>query len=172
MTIHIIVDGYNLIRNYPPLSRAEEADFSEGRNFLLEWLSEYRRQSKNPITVIFDGGKGGGQFEGRDVYKGIKILYSRSGQTADEVIERIAAKEGEKALIVTSDMALSFSCRSWKSATIRSEDFAHLIQEKRRKPSDMDGKEEEPVDPPKKKKGVSRRLSKKAKKERRHWTHI
>jgi uncharacterized protein len=172
MAIHIIVDGYNLIRNYPPLSRVEEVDFTQGRNFLLEWLSEYRRQSKNPITVIFDGGGGGGLFAERDIFKGIKVLYSRSGQTADEVIKNIAAKEGEKALVVTSDRELSFNCRSFKAATIRSEEFAHLIQEKGRISPEGNGVEDELEDRPRKKKGISRRLSKKAKREKRHWSQI
>jgi uncharacterized protein len=172
MAIHIIIDGYNLIRNYPPLRRVEEADFSQGRNFLLEWLSEYRGQRKNPITVIFDGGRGEGLFEERNIYKGIKVLYSRSGQSADEVIKKIAAKEGERALVVTSDRELGLSCRSFQAATIRSEEFAHLIQEKWERSSEGNKMEDAAEDRPKKRKGVSRRLSKKAKREIRHRSQI
>ena len=73
MAVHILIDGYNLIRKYPPLSRVEQADFSKGRVKLLEWLSQYRRKIANPITVVFDGGKGGDPDEGRDIYKGMKI---------------------------------------------------------------------------------------------------
>ena len=60
MKIHILIDGYNLIRKYSPLSRVEEADFSKRPEKLLEWLSQYRQKIPNPITVVFDGGKGGG----------------------------------------------------------------------------------------------------------------
>jgi uncharacterized protein len=172
MTIHIIIDGYNLIRNYPPLALLEQADFSQGRNYLLEWLSDYQRRSKHPISVIFDGGKGGGLFEERDHYKGIKILYSRLGQTADEVIKRIAAKEGEKALVVTSDQELSFSCRAVQSGTIRSEEFAHLVKKKEIDTSDSPEMEDEPEDRPKKKKGLSHRPSKKTKNARKHWEQL
>ncbi|HMK65573.1 MAG TPA: NYN domain-containing protein, partial [Thermodesulfobacteriota bacterium] len=133
MAFHIIIDGYNLIRNYPPLSRVEAADFAQGRNFLLEWLAEYKRESKNAVTVIFDGGKGGELLEERSIYKGIKVLYSRWGQTADDLIKRLSAHEGEKAMVVSSDRDLCYSCRSFKATTIRSEEFAHLIVEKGRR---------------------------------------
>lgn len=172
MTVHIIIDGYNLIRNYPPLARMEKEDFSQGRNFLLEWLYEYQKESKNPISVIFDGGKGGGLFEERDNYKGIKVFYSRLGQSADDVIKRIATQEGEKALVVTSDQELSVSCRTRQSGTIRSEEFAHLIHKKKRSPSGSPTIEEDREDRSKKKKGLSHRLSKKAKKARKHWNQI
>ena len=172
MPVHIIIDGYNLIRNYPPLSRVEEAEFSKGREGLLEWLSDYRRENNNPITVVFDGGKGGGLTEERDIYKGIKILYSRLGQTADEVIKRLVAREGEKTLVVTSDLELSIYCRYQGAGSIRSEEFARKIQEKNIEVN-KGGIKEETLDAlPKRKKGASYRLSKKAKRERKHWNHL
>jgi uncharacterized protein len=168
MAFHIIIDGYNLIRNYPPLSRVEAADFTQGRNFLLEWLAEYKREGKNTVTVIFDGGKGGELFEERSIYKGIRVLYSRSGQTADDLIKRIAAHEGEKVMVVSSDRDLCYSCRSFKATTIRSEEFAHLIEEKERRPFVENTKEDEADRRPGNKKGASHRLSKKAKKEKKN----
>jgi hypothetical protein len=60
MAFEIIIDGYNLIRKFPPLSRVEAQNFSRGREVLLEWLTEYRRQKPHPITVVFDGVRGGG----------------------------------------------------------------------------------------------------------------
>jgi uncharacterized protein len=172
MPVHIIIDGYNLIRNYPPLSRVEAVEFSKGRESLLEWLSIYRRGNSYPITVIFDGGKGGGATEERDMYKGIKILYSRLGQTADEVIKRVATKEREKVLVVTSDLELSNYCRSQRAGVIRSEDFTHKIQEKKRAEANGGSEEENSPALPKRKKGASYRLSKKAKKDRKYWDYL
>lgn len=169
MPVHIIIDGYNLIRNYPPLSRVEAFEFSKGRESLLEWLSDYRRGNNNPITVIFDGGKGGGIAEERDIFKGIKIRYSRLGQTADEIIKQLSIKEREKALVVTSDLELSTYCRSQKAGVIRSEDFAIKIQEKKRTASSGVSKEEDQTPLPRRKKGAAFRLSKKAKRDRKNW---
>ena len=172
MMIHILIDGYNLIRKYQPLFRVEKADFSQGREKLLEWLSQYRQKIPNPVTVVFDGGQGGALVEGRDIYKGIKILYSPRGQTADDIIKRIAKREGEKTLVVTSDQELGSFCRFFKTGWIRSEDFAHRIQEQIQAENQKTFKEENPEGPPKKKKGTAFRLSKRAKKERKYWEHL
>jgi predicted RNA-binding protein with PIN domain len=172
MTIHILIDGYNLIRKYPPLSRVEKADFSQGREKLLEWLSQYRQKIPNPVTVIFDGGQGGALVEGRDIYKGIKILYSPLGQTADDIIKRLAKREGEKTLVVTSDQELGSYCRFFKAGWIRSEDFAHRIQEQIWSEDQKTFQEDDPEDPPKKKRGTAFRLSKKTKKEKKYWEHL
>jgi uncharacterized protein len=172
MTIHILIDGYNLIRKYPPLSRVEEAEFSKGREKLLDWLSQYRRKITNPLTVVFDGGKGGGLSEGRDIYKGIKILYSPQGQTADDIIKRLVKKEEGKILVVTSDQELGSYCRFFKKGWIRSEDFARRIQEQIWTGDQQTFKEDDPEDRPKKKKGAAFRLSKKAKREKKYWDHL
>jgi uncharacterized protein len=172
MAIHILIDGYNLIRKYPPLLRVEETDFSQGRQKLLEWLSLYRRKITNPITVVFDGGRGEALVEGRDLYKGIKILYSPQGQTADDIIKRLARKEGEKTLVVTSDQELGSFCQFFKTGWIRSEDFARRVQEQIQSGDRQTFKEDDPENPPKKKKGAAFRLSKKAKRERKYWDNL
>src|SRR4030043_2088778 len=172
MAIHILIDGYNLIRNYPPLTRVEYRDFTKGREALLQWLARYRQTTPNPITVVFDGQKGSGLAEERDVYKGIKILYSHAGQTADEGIKRLAAREGGKFLVVTSDLELSTYCRSYQTGSIRSEEFAHKVEEKILKRDKGVIEEEEPEILPKKKKGTAFRISKKAKREKKFWEHL
>lgn len=172
MAIHILIDGYNLIRKYPPLARSEKADFSKGREKLLEWLSQYRRKNANPITVVFDGGQGGDPDGGRDIYKGIKIRYSPLGQSADDIIKQVVKKEGDKILVVTSDQELAAYCRIFKTGWIRSEDFARRIEEQIRSAARNSMEEEEPGVLPKKKKGTAFRLSKKAKRERKHWEYL
>ncbi len=172
MAIRLIVDGYNLIRKFPPFSRAEEADFSRGREMLLEWLSLYRQKVPNPILVVFDGGKGGGLVEGRDIYKGIKVLYSPLGKTADDLIKGLVDREGEKSLVVTSDRELGSYCRFRKSGWIRSEEFARKIQDTIWGAEKGGIEEEEPMASPKRKKGTAYRISKKAKKERKYWEYL
>lgn len=172
MAIHILIDGYNLIRKYPPLSQVEKADFSKGREKLLEWLSQYRRKIANPITVVFDGGKGGDPDGGRDIYRGIKVRYSPQGQTADDIIKRMVKKEGEKILVVTSDQELGSYCRFFKTGWIRSEDFSRRIQEQIWSGDQDSFPENDPGDLPKKKKGTAFRLSKKAKREKKYWEHL
>jgi len=55
--------------------------------------------------------------------KGIKIIFSRQGELADAVIKRIAAREREKVLVVSSDRDIVNFAASLGAATISSPEF-------------------------------------------------
>ncbi|MDD3579471.1 MAG: NYN domain-containing protein [Desulfobacca sp.] len=103
MSVHLIIDGYNLIRQSPELLAFEAQDLQSGRQALLQKLAAYRQVRPHRITVVFDGWQSGELTENRDRYQGILIIYSRRGEPADEVIKRLAVREGMRALVVTSD---------------------------------------------------------------------
>jgi len=104
MAVHLIIDGYNLIRQSPWLSLIDARDLEAGREALLQSLADYRRRrSQHKITVVFDGWQGGGLRESRDVHQGVGVIYSRRGERADEVIKRLLAREGGRAVLVSSD---------------------------------------------------------------------
>ena len=88
MTIHLIVDGYNLIRQSQELQLLDARELEAGRLALLARLAVYRERSRHKITVVFDGWLGGDLKESRDRRQGILIIYSRRGEKADEVIKR------------------------------------------------------------------------------------
>jgi predicted RNA-binding protein with PIN domain len=105
--MHIIIDGYNLIRQSPGLSLLDARALEAGREALLESLAAYRRgRPGHQLTVVFDGWQGGELKETRDVMQGVKVIFSRRGERADEVIKRLLAKERQRALVVSSDREL------------------------------------------------------------------
>ena len=53
--MHIIVDGYNLIRQSDTFRQSERKSLEEGRNALLRSLAGYRKLRGHRITVVFDG---------------------------------------------------------------------------------------------------------------------
>lgn len=107
MALHLIIDGYNLIRQSPWLSLLDARDLEEGREALLQNLVGYhQRHRQHKITVVFDGWQGGGLRESRDVHQGVGVVYSRRGERADEVIKRMLVKEGRRAVMVSSDREL------------------------------------------------------------------
>jgi predicted RNA-binding protein with PIN domain len=121
--MHIIVDGYNLIRQSDGLRQAERRSLEEGRNTLVRRLAGYRKLRGHRITVVFDGWVGGSPNEERDIAGGVEIVYSRLGEKADEVIKRMLEKGDEEILVVTSDRDIAtFAVRRGKSA-IASHDF-------------------------------------------------
>jgi predicted RNA-binding protein with PIN domain len=164
MSLHIIIDGYNLIRQSNTLSAFERQDIQLGREALLDTLATYKRIKRHRITVVFDGTNAPSFSSAQDRFKGINIVFSRYTELADEVIKRMAKKEKEKALIVTSDRDVIEFAEAQGSATIHSPMFEQKIT----MASSMDVKglnaENDDIEgwvPSTKKKGPRRRLSKK-----------
>ena len=115
--MHIIVDGYNLIRQSITFRQFEKKSLEEGRNALLRSLAGYRKLRDHRITVVFDGWVAGSPKEERDLAGGVEIIYSRLGEKADEVIKRLLAKGDEEILVVSSDREIVvFATRRGKSA--------------------------------------------------------
>jgi hypothetical protein len=173
MSIRIVIDGYNLIRNYSPLAQMEQTDFSRGREMLLKWLAAYRQEHPGAVLVVFDGGQGSGFQEEHDLFKGIHITYSPRGQTADDIIKRLITSRADNTLVVSSDRELAAFCRSRGAGTIGAREFADRIQKRLEGESKPDEEDEPPfVSGPRRKKGLSRRPSKKQKKEMKYWGKI
>jgi predicted RNA-binding protein with PIN domain len=129
MTIHLIVDGYNLIRQSSQLQPLDALDLQAGREALLELLSRYRQRSHHRITVVFDGWQGGDLKESRDCYHGMLIIYSRRGERADEVIKRLLRQERQRALVVTSDRDIQVCAAQVKATWISAGQFEPHLHE-------------------------------------------
>lgn len=96
--MHLIVDGYNLIGR----SGGLRGELLPLRRRLIESLSMYRRHKGHPITVVFDGR--GEHFSDEGVKSGgLSVVFSRDGETADEVIIRMAQSLGPACTVVSSD---------------------------------------------------------------------
>ena len=167
MSIHIIIDGYNLIRQSNSFSDIDRQDIQLGREALLDSLAAYQRIKRHMITVVFDGTNAPFFSQHKNRVKGIKVKFSRSGESADSVIKRMANREKEKALVVSSDMDIVNFAAAKGAATIRSSDF----EEKIAMAVYMDTKGVEREDeggwvPTTKKKGPSKRLSKRKRRNR------
>ncbi|MDO8786291.1 MAG: NYN domain-containing protein, partial [Syntrophales bacterium] len=51
LTMHIIIDGYNLIRQSDFLRRIERISLEEGRKTLIRTMSLYRKQRGHRVTI-------------------------------------------------------------------------------------------------------------------------
>jgi hypothetical protein len=157
--MHLIVDGYNVIRQSPRLQFLDVMDLQAGREALLELLAQYRRRSHHQITVVFDGWQHGDFKESRDRYEGILVIYSRRGERADEVMKRLLIQERERALVITSDREIQVCAEQAKAAWINAGEFelSHLHDPSR--PADPDAEADSSARGTHKK-GPARRLSK------------
>ncbi|MDO9566118.1 MAG: NYN domain-containing protein [Candidatus Desulfaltia sp.] len=167
MSIHIIIDGYNLIRQSARLSVVDSRDIQSGREALLETLAEYRKIKQHKITVVFDGTNAPSFSRRGEKLNGVKILFSRNGELADTVIKSMAAVEREKALIVSSDLDIVSYAESQGAATISSPEFEEKVTMAASIDANVSGMEDNGGwVPTTKKKGPSRRLSKKKRQSR------
>jgi predicted RNA-binding protein with PIN domain len=167
MSIHIIIDGYNLIRQSRSFSDFDHQDIQLGREALLDTLAAYKRIKHHKITVVFDGTNAPPLSRHENRVKGIKVKFSRKGELADSVIKRMVSREREKALVVSSDMDVVSFAASKGAATIRSSDFEEKITMAAY--MDIKGIEREGEGgwvPTTKKKGPSKRLSKRKRRDR------
>ena len=165
MSIHIIIDGYNLIRQSKKLSALDLQDIQMGREALVEMLAVYKRIKAHHITVVFDGTRSALLSRQSSRQKGLTIVFSRSGESADTVIKQMAQREGEKALVVTSDLGIVRSVEAWGAATISSQDFEEkLALSDYVAGAELDRDAYSGWKPTTKKKGPRRRLSKKQRK--------
>jgi predicted RNA-binding protein with PIN domain len=160
MSIHLIIDGYNLIRQSPWLSLLDARDLEAGREALLQTLSDYRqRRPQHKVTVVFDGWQGGALQESRDLYQKVVVIYSRRGERADEVIKRFLAREGSKVVMVSSDRELQDCAEKAGATWVAAGEFE--MQFLRNAAADGEVKSEEtPLPRSTAKKGPARRLKK------------
>lgn len=168
--IHVIIDGYNLIRQVSALVRRERSSLEEGRENLIQLLAQYKKVKRHSITVVFDGASDLSEFAPTYQQAGIHVSFSPTGSSADEVIRDMVSCEKTRALVVSSDNRVVQNARRQGSSTLSAPEFydklvqANLLgfSEKREETLKKEGVHKRWTT---KKRGPSRRLSKK---ERRH----
>ena len=164
--MHIIVDGYNLIRQSDVLRLHERQSLEAGRKALVHLLAGYRKTRGYRITVVFDGWLSGPPQEECDREAGVDIIYSRRGEKADEVIKRLARKRTDEMIIVTSDRPVMEAATRAGAAAIPSREFEDRIRQAGNTTAQghaISGKnddEDNPLTRGTKKKGPSHRTSK------------
>ena len=168
--MHIIIDGYNLIRQSAALRRYERFSLEEGRKALIRFTALYKRRKGHKMTVVFDGWEGGPAEEERDRQEGIDIVYSRRGEKADDVIKRMVQHRGEECVVVSSDRDIADFVSRRGGTAVSSQDFEALIDKVKDRMSDTQPRSDEGYDKDEddvregvKRKGPSRRLSRKKK---------
>ena len=163
--MHIIIDGYNLIRQSDSLRRFERINLEEGRKALIRSVSFYGKQHR--VTIVFDGWKNGPLEEERDRQEGIHIIYSRKGEKADEVIKRMVGERGGEIVVVTSDREIVNFVNRRGGVTIPSREFESLVNRTNvQMPANIfslekEGDENHKTTRGTKKKGPAKRLSRK-----------
>ncbi|HJT21739.1 MAG TPA: NYN domain-containing protein [Nitrospira sp.] len=122
--MHIIIDGYNLLGGLGKSFR-REGPFSEAaRESLLGELAAYRHRKGHPLTVVFDGWQQGQPSEGREHRAGVHVVYSKRGERADQVIQRLARQYGADCAVVSSDHEIINTANAHGAIVMTVQEFA------------------------------------------------
>jgi hypothetical protein len=94
------------------------------RESLIHALSAYRQRKGHAITVVFDGWRQGQPFEGREHREGIQLVYSKRGERADQVIQRLIREYGSDCAVVSSDHEIVNVARAHGAFVMGAQEFA------------------------------------------------
>jgi predicted RNA-binding protein with PIN domain len=105
--VHLVVDGYNVTKTgYGELPLADQ------RNRLLSGLGGLAAQTRAEVTCVFDGAELDAPVAA-GAPRGVRVLFSRPGQTADELIGELVRAEppGRATVVVSSDREVADAAR-------------------------------------------------------------
>ena len=101
---YLIVDGHSIIFGWPELRKLHARRSSLAREALLKQLRDYQDWTGVHVVVVFDGK--GKKVDATSDPVEVQVFYSRSGQSADAIIERLASKYAKRfeLMVATSDL--------------------------------------------------------------------
>src|SRR5271170_2074261 len=99
------------------------------REALVKQLTEYQDFTGIHVAVVFDGQ--GGKVSEESEPGGIQVFYSGSGQTADDVIERLVAKYAREneITVATNDMLEQQTAITFGAQCVSAEGLKSLLEE-------------------------------------------
>ncbi|MDT4988238.1 MAG: hypothetical protein QOI74_2332 [Micromonosporaceae bacterium] len=103
---HLVVDGYNVTKR-----GFGEISLEQQRSRLVTGLSGLAAQTRAEVTVVFDGAE---RVVGLPpAPRGVRVLFSRKGETADDLIRRLVRAEpaGRPIVVISSDREVADGVR-------------------------------------------------------------
>ena len=131
--MHYLIDGYSLIHARPELRKALSRRLAHARDLLIHRLQHYQDHAGDVITVFFDGRSGPEPKPAKpkkaQAGKGVEIVFSARGQSADTLIEQRVGRSAAPAqyLVVTADRAIENTVSALGASSISPDSFFELI---------------------------------------------
>ncbi len=101
----VIVDGHNFIFNLLKGTKPSSEKLAYLREKLVADLDWYKNQKNCDMVVVFDARNSDNPSRSIQVVDGVKVIYSKKNETADDIIEELAGMETGylRKFVVTSD---------------------------------------------------------------------
>jgi uncharacterized protein len=129
---YLIVDGHSVIFAWPELRKLHARRSSLAREALLKQLRDYQDWTGVRVVAAFDGK--GQRVDATSDPADVQVFYSRSGQSADAIIERLASKYAKRydLVVATSDSLEAETVRACGAESISPDGLRGLITDARR----------------------------------------
>jgi predicted RNA-binding protein with PIN domain len=101
-----MIDGFNVIRSGSTAALFDPTDIDSASDYLISRLSDYRKIKRIAITVVYDATDGISLTRKTNRLKGIELIYSKRGETADQVIIEAIRHKTDGLVVVSSDRAI------------------------------------------------------------------
>jgi hypothetical protein len=126
----VLVDGYSLVHAWPKLQRLAGRKLEQRRDALLRILRQYADHQRCRLTVVFDGYAAKRKPEASEPAAGIEVVFSATGKTADDVIERLVgeAEQRERIRVVSSDKMVRQTCEALGADSVSAEVFEAEVE--------------------------------------------
>jgi predicted RNA-binding protein with PIN domain len=105
--VRILVDGFSLLHAWQKLAPGRARHSRLAREELVKAITRYSDACGTAVTIIFDGRNPRLGAAPEPTPKNVEVLYTRTGQTADAVIERVThlLRPYGEVLVVSNDNA-------------------------------------------------------------------
>ncbi|MBP5153333.1 MAG: NYN domain-containing protein, partial [Lachnospiraceae bacterium] len=104
---YLLIDGYNLVHAWEELNDLAARDINAAAGKLMDLVSDYSGMTGLNTILVFDAYKLKNHPTEKLLYHNIRVVYTKTAETADRYIERYAHENGKKyeIVVVTSDGA-------------------------------------------------------------------
>jgi len=124
MSLHYLLDGYNILNQMPAV---EKMKLQTAREYLISRIEDKRPQGNNEITIVFDGQP---NVWGGHPTRSVKVIFTSHGSADNRIKNIVAEDENPRTLVVvTDDKEIRFYVRSLGAGVLWVKDFLNRMKE-------------------------------------------
>ena len=123
MPLTLLIDGYNLLGVFGKQRPEQVSAADEAREALITRLSLYGQRKGHSVTVVFDAWREPTGLEHHENRTGVRVVFTKRGERADQVIQRLAREYGPACAVVSSDLEIIQTAKSHGAFVMKSQEF-------------------------------------------------
>ena len=123
MATKILIDGYNFLWQDRIFRDEAIKGHDKGRAAVIDWLSQRSQLQNFDVTVVFDAYKTDSFSPTEHSERGFRVVFTASGQRADDWIRITASELGPSAVVVSSDIEVMRHAEKKGCGVLSSKEF-------------------------------------------------